>query len=165
MPPEHFFMTSVQRRCFWEWATKHWARGHRSAQSETWFFPSLHSVRCHVHHLPPQTHLSSIDLTQRAFQWKMFWIKRYISIAPLKSKSERYSFTLFYSVSILNFIQLKTPSVTLISLNLFLSQTHKPHNLSLVIDQWIKLFIEKTNGLKRTLTERWDSFSEIVVLQ
>lgn len=114
-----FFMTSNQRHSFWEWATKHRARGHRSAQSESWFFPSLHSVRCHVHHLPPQTHLSFIDLTQKAFHWKMFWIKQYISIASLKSKSERYSFTLFYSVSILNFIQLKTPSVTLISLNLF----------------------------------------------
>lgn len=73
----------------------------------------------------------------------MFWMEQYISIAPLKSKSERYSFTLFYSFSILNFIQLKMPSVTLISLNLFLYQTLKPLNLSLVIDQRIKLFIEK----------------------
>lgn len=137
------FMTSDQRRCFWEWATKHRARGHRSAQSESCFFPSLHSVRCHVHHLPPQTHLSFIDLTQKAFPWKMFWMNQYISIAPLKSKSERYYFTLFYSVFRLNFIQLNVPSVILISLNLFLYQTHKPLSFNFVTDQSIKLFIEK----------------------
>lgn len=70
-------------------------------------------------------------------------MNQYISIAPITSKSERYSFTLFYSVFILNFIQLNVPSVILISLNLFLYQTHKPLNFNFVIDQSMKLFIEK----------------------
>lgn len=70
------FMMSDQGRCFWEWATKHWARGHGSAQSESWF--SHHSTQSY-HHLPPQTHLSFIDLTQKAFQWKMFWMEQYVS--------------------------------------------------------------------------------------
>lgn len=70
-------------------------------------------------------------------------MNQYISIAPLKSKSERYYFTLFYSVFRLNFIQLNVPSVILISLNLFLYQTHKPLSFNFVTDQSIKLFIEK----------------------
>lgn len=53
-------------------------------------------------------------------------MQQYISIAQLKSKSKRYSFTLFYWLAILNWIRLRTPSVTLITLNLFLSQTHEP---------------------------------------
>lgn len=68
-------------------------------------------------------------------QWKMFWMQQYISIAQLKSKSKRYSFTLFYLVSRLNLIQLKTPSVTLITLNLVLYQ-----NLGLAIDEWLKRY-------------------------
>lgn len=64
--------------------------------------------------------------------------KRYISVGPLKKVNRRgILLHLFYSVSRLNFIPLKTPSVTLISLNLFLYQARKTLNLSLVIDQRI----------------------------
>lgn len=42
--------------------------------------PAVHSVRRHVHHLPQQTHLRSIDLTHEAFQWKMIVMIQYIRI-------------------------------------------------------------------------------------
>lgn len=137
----------------------------RSQISPKWklVFPSLHSVRCHVHHLPPQTHLSSIDLTQKAFQWKMLGMKQYISIAQLKSKAKRCPVTLFYSVSILNLLQSKTISHSDQFEPLSYPDPRAP-NLSPTIDKWPKLHIggkktkQNPNGLKTMLTERWDRF-------
>lgn len=81
--------------------------------------PLSHTIIYHHKHIWASFILLKRLSSEKCSEWNNTSVQ-------LKSKSKRYPFTLFYSVSILNLIQLKTPSVTLISLNLFLYQTQQP---------------------------------------
>lgn len=72
---------------------------------------------------------------------------QYISIAQLKSKPKRDSFTLFYSASILDLIHLRTPSLTLITSNLFLYQTQEPSTSGSPLINDSNAIEIQTNGL------------------
>lgn len=161
----------IQSLLWWsEWpeaqflGTSYKTQSQRSQIGTKWelFFPSLHSVRCRVHHLPQQTHLRFIDLNPKAFQWKMFMMIRYISIAQLKSVSKPHSFSLFYSASILNFKQLNTPSVRLISLNLLLHQTIRTETQSYY---WLitKIMDWEINFLKKHFNDQNDQNKTIPI--
>lgn len=137
-------MTSDQRRSFWEWATKHRARGHRSAQSESPVFPvtPLSQMPCSSF---ATTNTSELHWSySKGFPLKNVLNETIYQHCSIK-KSIRSVILLHCFIQFLYWISFswrRHQSLWSVWTSSFIRPT-SPFNLSLVIDQWIQLFTEK----------------------